>query len=216
MLKRVSLTVLCLLAGGGALAACSSSVPTAKSATTTTAVAPTTTTPTTSAPPTTGASSTTTTTSTTASATTCVGSEMSVKPDASEGAAGTIELGFAVSNDGTEPCTLDGYPAISVLSGTTVLKASISHEGQGEIFTTKASSVTLPANGQASAGFVVDYSDVPVDGQSSCTKISDLDFTLPGVSSSSQVAESFSPCGAPNLSVSAVVSYARYDAEFKS
>jgi len=186
-----------------ALSGCSLFRAAANTTTTTSTLAPSSTTTTTTSVATSTTSSSTSTTTTTA-VPVCVASTLRIKRGNSSGAAGTIALGFVITNTASSPCTLDGYPAIELVPVAGTLHPLISHTGS-------ASPVSLQGGG--GAGFVLEYSDVGVNGQTSCPLISATDVTLPGVVGPPvRVPTRFCPYGQPDVSVSAVLSSVRYDA----
>ena len=65
--------------------------------------------------------------------------------------------------------------------------------------------LTLSPGGSATVGFMVESSDVPSDGEQTCPVVSSMEVTLPGIASSFTVAETFTACGGPTISVSAIV-----------
>jgi hypothetical protein len=212
---RIALASAGGLAVAAVLAACSSS-PAASgnhrpASASTSSTTTSTTTTTVASTGTSGSSSTTTSTS---AVSTCAKSTLSLVQDRTEGAAGTIYLGFSIVNRGSSPCTLSGYPTIGLVGTSGPLTTEISHSGQGTIFSVAPTTVVLPAGTSPGAGFVVAYGDVPQGGQSTCPTVTKVEVTLPGVTGSFRVAKRFVPCGAPNLSVSAVVPEATYQAQF--
>ncbi|HXY43215.1 MAG TPA: DUF4232 domain-containing protein [Acidimicrobiales bacterium] len=203
--RRGLTPVLCLAAI--ALSGCSLLGTSAASTTTTSAVAPTssdtttTTTTTTTAPTSTTSSSTTTTTPAVPN---CSQSSVTIEPGQSSGAAGTIALGFVITNTTPSTCRLDGYPTITLVPVSGTVHAVISHVGT-------ASRVILP--GRGGAGFVLEYTDEAVNGQTTCPKISATDVRLPHAKGTPiTVPTRFCPYGQPNVSLSAVLSLAKYQA----
>jgi hypothetical protein len=218
-LSRVAHTALASVGGlavAALLAACSSSpaaggLHTAKSTSTSSTTSTSTTSTTVASTGTSGSGSTTTSTS---AVSPCARSALSLVQDRTQGAAGTIYLGFSIVNGGSSPCTLDGYPTIGLLGTSGPLAPEVSHSGQGTIFSVAPATVVLPAGTSPAAGFVVAYGDVPQGGQTTCPTVTKLEVNLPGVAGTFRIAKRFVPCGAPNLSVSAVVPEATYQAQF--
>jgi cytoskeletal protein RodZ len=220
-IRRTSVAVLSVLLAGGAMAACSttptavfkpsnrhkhhSSSTTSTTTTSTTASATTTTTSTTT---------TSTTNATTAVASTCQNSQLTVTATRGGGAAGTIEQPFTIANTGKSPCVLDGYPTITLVPKSGTVNPQVSHSGQGQVFQASPRAITLPANGSDSAAFVMSYTDVQVNGQTSCPEMVAIKAALPGPAGTFQFAERLYPCGAPNIAVSAIVDYATYKSQF--
>jgi hypothetical protein len=215
--KRAAVLLLSTLVVGGSLAGCSKS--SAGGTTTTKPKATVTTTSTTK--PTSVASTTTTVKSgptTTTSAAPhyglCPPVVLTVKADKSSGAAGKIDLGFSVANAGPEPCTLDGYPSITLVPASGKVTAVISHSGQGSVFSLLPQNVSLTVSSLAAAGFVLQYNDEQSDGQTSCPQIKQIRVTMPGLGGTFSFNKSFYPCGAPNISVSAFVTESQYQTAF--
>ena len=123
-------------------------------------------------------------------------------------------MGYTIANTGSSPCTVNGYPSLTLVPQSGSVSPVVSHSGQAQVFSVAPSTVTLPPTGSASAGFVIAYSDVQVNGQTSCPQIDAIQVTLPGAAGPYQIAQRFFPCGAPNLSVSAVVTHSTYQAQF--
>jgi hypothetical protein len=116
---------------------------------------------------------------------------------------GTIAIGFVLRNRGTTPCILDGYPTIGLIPKSGSVHAVVTHTGS-------ARAVTIVGGG--SAGFVLEYGDVPVDGQTTCLEMMGVDVTLPHSGGPPvTVLAGFSPCGAPDVRVSAVLSTTQYE-----
>ncbi len=184
------------------LAACTQSGSTTTTTSPATSTVPSTTTPTTTTVP--PSSSTTSSTTTTVAVTTCVRSGMAVKTGKSSGAAGTIALGFVVTNTSATACTLLGYPVITLVPKSGTLHADFAHSGPAPL-------VTVGPSGEA--GFVIQYSDVPVNGETTCAVVVGVEVALPKVSGSPiDVAAQFRPCGQPQVSVSGVLSLQQYKA----
>ena len=107
-------------------------------------------------------------------------------------------------------CTLDGRPGITLDRSragcqAAPLQTTIRTHGPGIGLRPRAGALSLSPGSVADAGFMVESSDVPSDGEQSCPVVSSMEVTLPGVASSFKVAETFTACGGPTISVSAVV-----------
>ncbi|MGA2209128.1 MAG: DUF4232 domain-containing protein [Acidimicrobiales bacterium] len=192
------------LAATALLSGCSSS---STSATTTSRPASSSSVTTSSAASTTSSTSTsTTTTSTSAALTACESSHLRIKFDRSSVAVGTIASGFLITNTGTVACTIEGYPGLVLVPASGQVSPVVRRVGQ----TPRV--VTLKAGGEAA--FTIEYGDEPVDGQQTCPTIVGLDVTLPQSGGAVSVTARFSPCGAPNLNVSEVLSLALYHQSF--
>ena len=182
--------------------------------TTTTTAAPTTTTtstvpPTTTTPATTSTSTTTSTTQP-AVATACTAGQLKLVSLQGTGAAGTIYSPVEVLNTSAIACSLQGRPTVALTGAVqgakqAVLPTKVETTGEGATFSIAPSLLTLPPNGVAAVGFLVQSSDVPSDGEQTCPVVSSLSVILPGIDTPFQVAETFTACGGPTISVSALV-----------
>ena len=179
---------------------------------TTTATPATTSTSTTLAPTTSTTSTHSTTTTSTQPATIapCTASQLKVVALEGTGAAGSIFSPVNVSNTSTTACSLDGRPGITLIGAVQAaksapLRTTIRATGQGSVFDVAPATLTLSPGGSATVGFMVESSDVPSDGEQTCPVVSSMEVTLPGIASSVTVAETFTACGGPTISVSAIV-----------
>jgi hypothetical protein len=184
-------------------------------ATTTTTPAPSSTTTTT----TTTAAPTTTTTSTSSTTTTstqppppspCTAHELTVIPMKSSGTAGQIFSALGVVNVSATTCTLKGRPGITLIGGLqgaspAPLQATVLTTGEGPVFAIPPSLLTLPPSHVAGAGFLVQSSDFPSNGEQTCPIVTSMRVKLPAISSAFTVAEKFTACGGPTIFVSAIV-----------
>jgi hypothetical protein len=182
------------LAAASLLAACSSSPAKPASSTSTT---------------TTSTSSTTSTTvpvSTTTSTanTTCQPSQLNITLSGSEGAAGTIELTFSLTNTSASLCTMFGYPGMQLLSASGASEPTSVIRGGGLAFENVTPASVSLANGQA-AYFNVGYSDV-VTGTTACTVSKQVEITPPNDTAHAvvPVSNQIQACNAGELHVSAV------------
>jgi hypothetical protein len=201
--------VLCL--AGILTAGCSTTTTSPTTSTTTSTSTSTSTSTTTTLPPTTSTPTSSTTTTTEAGpAAVCSPNQVKVVALQGSGAAGTIYSPIGLENTSTTACSLDGRPEVSLIGSMQGAKAgplstTVQTTGSESVFSIAASSVTLPPGGAASAGFLVQSSDVPTDGEQTCPVVGSLSIGLPGVSATFSVAETFTACGGPTISVSAIV-----------
>jgi hypothetical protein len=126
------------------------------------------------------------------------------------GAAGSIFSPVNVLNTSTTACTLEGRPGITLVGAVqgaqpASLRTTILTTGQGSVFGIAPTTLTLSPGGAADVGFMVESSDVPSNGEQTCPVVSSMGVTLPGMATSFTVAESFTACGGPTISVSAIV-----------
>jgi hypothetical protein len=190
---------LALLAGAGLfLAACSSS-PSPHNSTTTTHRSST------SSSSTTSTSSASTTSSTAAGSTAC--SHTSASAGQSQGAAGTITGVITVTNTGTTPCTVDGYPTMGLYSGSGAPLTVTMVNGLTVSVTPQASappsSVTIAPS--STAQFAYQISDVPVGAETSCPTSEQATTTMPGATASSGYFPlAIAPCNNGTIKVSPV------------
>lgn len=145
-------------------AACSPSAkPTAaESASTRVSTAPSPTAPASSAPP----------------DTTCQKLQVVQKPG-NDAASGRIYIVINVINTSGSTCVLNGFPTFQLLSGGSVLAASLQHGGSGPApMGSSPSPVTLAAS--AKAGFLVMYWNRTSGGGGGCPTASQMRLTSPG------------------------------------
>jgi hypothetical protein len=183
-----------VLAAASLLAACSSgpAKPALSTSTTTTS--------------TTSTTSTTVPVATTTSAanTTCQPSQLNITLSGTEGAAGTIELTFSLTNTSPTLCTMFGYPGMQLLSTSGASEPTTVVRGGGLSFENVAPASVSLANGQT-AYFNVGYSDV-VTGNTACTVAKQVEITPPNDTAHAVVPVSYQiqACNAGELHVSAV------------
>jgi hypothetical protein len=164
----------------------------------------TTTTPTT--PTSSSSSSSSSTSSTLRPLAECTGSALSGVLASSNGAAGTIELTFQVTNESGLGCTLHGYPQLQLLSAnddrltTTTIDAGITFADAPPAANEPAKTWRIKAGAQAT--FVAQYSDVPVGSEQSCPMASSVNVYPPGSSVPFNVAVQLSPCDFGTVNVS--------------
>jgi hypothetical protein len=146
-----ALAVLALAAGCSASSTSSASAPSSTSAPASSAAAPATTAaPTTTSPASTGGATTQPVTPVPAAAagTGCSSHDLRAAAGTAEGAAGSVYQVITFTNLGSGPCTLYGYPGVSLASGSPVTQVGAAADRQsGE----KAAVVTLQPQGVASA-----------------------------------------------------------------
>ena len=120
-----------------------------------------------------------------------------------------IDLGFGISNAGAA-CTLDGYPTLTFSGKSGTIEVLENHTGQGPAFKVAPAVVVVVGAG---AGFVLQYYDIPVNGETSCPTATSIDVSLPGVPTPIVVHEELIPCGA-EVNVSAVETPTQEHAQF--
>lgn len=183
------------------LAACSSSPSKPKNVTTTSHA----TTSTTSSPTTTSTTSAPTTSSTAAASAAC--SHISASPGQGQGAAGTITGLITVTNTGTSPCTVNGYPTMALFSGS---GASLTVTMVNGLSVSVSSAANAPPSAvtvapAARAQFAYQFSDVPVGSETSCPTSEAATVTMPGSTTASPTFQlAIGPCGNGTIKVSPV------------
>jgi len=189
------------LAGGCSHAATPTTTTTIPASTSTTSA------PTTS---TTSTSSTTTTTTQPGPPSACRANQLALVALKGSGTAGSVFNPIGVVNKSARTCVLDGRPGITLIGGAPGaapgrLATTVLTRGQASVFDIAPSKVRLPPGTSASAGFMVQSSDVPSNGQQACPVVDSMKVTLPGIPSAFTIAEKFTACGGPTISVSAIV-----------
>ncbi len=127
-------------------------------------------------------------------------------------ASSIVDIGFTVANEGSKPCVLDGYPAISLVPRSGSSTSVSGHNGQASVFGIGPAPITLSPGGLASAAFVLQYGDQQTDGDS-CAETSSIDATLPDVAGAFPVP--YDNCLYPPLAVSALITSSQYQAALK-
>jgi len=180
--------------------------------TTTTAPTPSSTTTTATAPATTttSTSSSTTTSTQPPAPSPCTAHELTVLPMKSSGTAGQIFSAVGLVNVSATTCTLKGRPGITLIGGlqgasAAPLQATVLTTGEGPVFAIPPALLTLPPGHAAGAGFLVQSSDIPSNGEQTCPIVTSMMVRLPAISSAFTVAEKFTACGGPTIFVSAIV-----------
>lgn len=191
---------LAVLAGAAiVLAACSSTPSTPKHTTTTTRA----TTSTTFTTTTTTSSSTTTT----AGAAPAACNQINASPGQGQGAAGTITGLVTVTNTGTSPCTLNGYPTIALFSGSGAPLTVTMVNGLSVTVSTAANAPpsSFSVAPSSTAQFAYQFSDVPVGSETSCPTSESAGVTMPGATTASPTFQlAIGPCGNGTIRVSPV------------
>lgn len=155
---------------------------------------------------TTTAPTSTTTTTTTAPTTLCQPSQLQMAVVGGTGAAGTVTTTVGMTNTSSAACTMRGYPGMQLLNSsgapipTTVLRG-------GAQFPSAAANaapalVTLAAG--ASARFSIQWSDVPVGGETTCPASTKSEVTPPTDTAYGVMTLSIAPCDHGTVHVSPV------------
>ncbi|HTZ10454.1 MAG TPA: DUF4232 domain-containing protein [Acidimicrobiales bacterium] len=145
----------------------------------------------------------TTTTAASGTPTACAARALAMSVSGTEGAAGTLELTFALRNVSSAACPMDGFPPVQLIDAaggelqTTVVR------GGSYPFTDIAPTAITLAPGET-AYFNLGYSDVPTGSESSCPAATQLEVTPPGAADHDTVAVGITACNAGTLTVSPV------------
>jgi hypothetical protein len=168
----------------------------------TTTTTGTTTTGTTTTGTTTGTTTTGTTTSTTGSGSgECVAADLKPSFLGTNGAAGTIAVGFALRNSSSSSCTTYGWPGVQLLSSTdSALPTDATRTSSDMLGSTPATDITLKPGQQVSFRLIA--SDFASGSTASCPNASDLQIIAPNDTASLTVAISggIPACGRATLS----------------
>ena len=158
---------------------------------------------TTSTAPTTSSSSSSSSTTSGTSTTACEASALAMSVVGSQGAAGTFEVSFGLRNSATTPCTMNGFPAVLLVSGSgTQLPTTVVRAGNVSFTNFPAAPVALSPG--ATAYFNMAYSDVPVGSETSCEMATQLQVTPPNTSTHGVVGISLAVCNHGTVTVSPV------------
>jgi hypothetical protein len=143
------------------------------------------------------------TTTTTLPSDYCEVPDLRAQTEGTEGAAGTVEVTFRLTNSSPSPCVMWGYPGALMLASdgsplTTVVKRG------GDLSFLEGSVETVQIAAGSSAYFNLGYSDVPSGSETSCPKSSSLEITPPNDTQQLVVPISIEACQGGLLSVSPV------------
>ncbi len=182
MIARATTVAIEILAASSALGACASSKPTSAPPTSSSSTTPTSMS---NLPP---ASRTTVapTSTTTAVTTTCQQSQLHILKSAFQGAAGTIEMTFSLTNTSTVLCSMHGYPGMLLLNAAGSAQPTTVIRGGGLSFENVAETEVSLAPGQIGY-FNLGYSDV-VSQPPACSMASQVEITPPNDTSYAVVA----------------------------
>ena len=173
--------------GAVALSGCGNGTPTTSGTTTTTTAVHT------KQPPTT---SSTTTTSVSATTAQCEFGQLTVTAVTGSGATGHISDVLLFKNTSASPCQLSGYPGVAGLdsSGQQVVQANRTFSGfMGGVESGSVAPVVILAPGDT-ASSVLEGTDMPVGGASTCPSYRNLLVTPPNTRQSVKVAVGIEGC----------------------
>ena len=122
----------------------------------------------------------------------------------SQGAAGTIQMTIDVTNEGSAPCRIKGYPTIQLLDSNMTEMTTTVVQGMADF--EPAAANAAPTTQHLAAGgtdeFVMQYSDVPSGTQTTCPEAASINVYPPGSATPFNVIASITPCGLGMLNVS--------------
>jgi hypothetical protein len=118
---------------------------------------------------------------------------MTASQGQSDSAAGRIVYAMVLTNTGSQSCTLDGYPTVTLVDsgGDLSTTQNDGNDGATSVSTTPLL-VTLAAGDAAS--FVLQYSGVPT-GTQTCPTATQLQIVLPGGGGTVLASTNIAPCG---------------------
>jgi Protein of unknown function (DUF4232) len=143
------------------------------------------------------------TTTTTLPSDYCEVPDLQAQVEGTEGAAGTIEVTFKITNNSGSSCVMWGYPGALMLAADGSPLTTIVKRG-GELSFLEATVETVQVASGSSAYFNLGYSDVTSGTETSCPKSSSLEITPPNDTQQLVVQISVDACGGGLLSVSPV------------
>jgi hypothetical protein len=128
---------------------------------------------------------------------------LSLVLQATQGAAGTIFDIFRFANHLTVPCTFDGFVGARMLDGqNNPVPTRVMRGGDFLTNLPGPASFTVPAGG--SAYFTLSWSDVPVAGETTCPRATQLAVIPPDEYDPLIVPVTLAPCNSGTVHVSAV------------
>jgi hypothetical protein len=114
---------------------------------------------------------------------------------------------ITVTNAGTSPCRVDGYPTMALFSGsgaplTVTIMNGLSVTVSSAANASPSSFSVAPSS---SAQFAYQFSDVPVGSETSCPTSETATVTMPGATTASPIFQlAIAPCGNGTIKVSPV------------
>jgi hypothetical protein len=123
--------------------------------------------------------------------------------EGTQGAAGTIEVTFSLTNTSPSTCALYGYPGAQLLGpGRAFLPTFVKRGGALSFLQVPESTVDIAPG--TSGYFNLGYSDVVSGGETSCPTSSFIEITPPNDTQQLTIPASIDACGGGLLSVSPV------------
>jgi len=155
---------------------------------------------------TTSSTSTASSTSTTTTSATpvCSAPDLAVSVSGTQGAAGTIEVTFALRNAGASACSLSGFPGVVLVAGSGAnLPTTVVRAGSYSFTDFAPASVTLAPG---AAGYVnLAYSDVVTGTETVCPASTHVLFMAPGAGGADAVSVQMVACDGGTVTVSPVL-----------
>ncbi len=114
---------------------------------------------------------------------------------------------ITVTNAGTSPCTVDGYPAMALFSGSGAPLTVTLVNGLSVSISTPANAPpsSFSVAPSSTAQFAYQFSDVPVGSETSCPTSESASVTMPGATTASPAFQlAIDPCGNGTIRVSPV------------
>ena len=114
---------------------------------------------------------------------------------------------ITVTNTGTTPCTVNGYPTMALFSGS---GAPLTVTMVNGLTVTVSSAANAPPSSvsvapSSTAQFAYQFSDVPVGSETSCPTSESASVTMPGSTTASPTFQlAIGPCGNGTIKVSPV------------
>ncbi|HXY71828.1 MAG TPA: DUF4232 domain-containing protein [Actinomycetota bacterium] len=122
----------------------------------------------------------------------CRAGNLQIQEVGSNGAAGSIQVEVSMRNVGSAPCSLEGYPGMLLLSGTTPMQTKVVR-GSSVVVPSIAVRLAVLAPGRLAA-YVFGYSDVPT-GSETCPTSTALEVTPPNAYAHATIPFSSTACG---------------------
>lgn len=122
----------------------------------------------------------------------CTVGHLQVKEFGSNGAMGSIRVEISMKNIGTSSCSLEGYPGMLLLSGTTPLHTDVVR-GSSVVVPPITVRLVILAPGHVAA-YIFGYSDVPT-GNQTCPSSTNLEVTPPNAYNHATIPFQSTACG---------------------
>ncbi|WP_374512985.1 DUF4232 domain-containing protein [Brevundimonas sp.] len=133
-----------------------------------------------------------------ASAPPCRGPQLRLSTEGGDAGAGNRVMNIGIQNIGAQPCSLTGYPTVTLqdAQGRT-LAAVRSEQATGSYFTPGQPPAPVVLAPQAKAAFELAWSAIPheAEGERACPEAARIRVTAPGDTSPASLDMAFAPCG---------------------